>query len=92
VASASEQLVANLKPATFAKAKELHQRLIFTLVALSVYRLGTFIPLPGIDPVAFSQAFQGHAKGLLGMFNLFSGGAVERMAIFSLNVMPYISA
>jgi preprotein translocase subunit SecY len=92
VASASEQLVANLKPATFAKAKELHQRLFFTLVALSVYRLGTFIPLPGIDPVAFSQAFQGHAKGLLGMFNLFSGGAVERMAIFSLNVMPYISA
>ena len=90
--SASEQLVANLSFATFAKAKELHRRILFTVVALVVYRLGTYIPTPGIDPVAFSEAFRGQSEGLLGMFNMFSGGAVERMAIFSLNVMPYISA
>jgi len=92
VPSASEQLVANLSFATFAKAKELHRRILFTVVALVVYRLGTYIPTPGIDPVAFSEAFRGQSEGLLGMFNMFSGGAVERMAIFSLNVMPYISA
>jgi preprotein translocase subunit SecY len=92
VPSASEQLVANLSFSTFAKAKELHQRIGFTLLALVIYRIGTFIPIPGIDPAAFGAAFQGQSKGLLGMFNLFSGGAVERMAIFSLNVMPYISA
>ncbi len=92
MASASEQLVANLNLATFVKAKELHRRIFFTLSALMVYRLGTYVPIPGIDIGAFSQAFQGQSKGLLGMFNMFSGGAVERMAIFSLNVMPYISA
>jgi preprotein translocase subunit SecY len=57
-----------------------------------VYRLGAYIPIPGVDIIAFSQAFQGQAKGILGMFNMFSGGAVSRMAIFALNVMPYISA
>ena len=57
-----------------------------------VYRLGTYVPIPGIDPAAFAHAFSGQAKGILGMFNMFSGGAVQRMAIFSLNVMPYISA
>ena len=61
-------------------------------MAMVVYRLGTYIPIPGIDPVAFQAAFAGQAKGILGMFNMFSGGAVERMAIFALNVMPYISA
>ena len=76
----------------FQKASELHKRIWFTLIALVVYRLGTYIPIPGIDPAAFAQAFQGQAQGILGMFNMFSGGAVERMAIFSLNVMPYISA
>src|SRR5690606_7558768 len=60
--------------------------------AMIAYRLGTYIPIPGIDPVQFERAFQGQAQGILGMFNMFSGGAVERMAIFSLNVMPYISA
>jgi preprotein translocase subunit SecY len=92
MASASEQLIANLNIASFAKAKELHQRIFFTLSALVIYRLGTFIPIPGIDIAAFSHAFRGQSNGLLGMFNMFSGGAVERMAIFSLNVMPYISA
>src|SRR5258706_12265655 len=92
MASAAEQLAANLNVEAFSKATELHKRLIFTLVAMIVYRLGCYIPIPGIDIAAFSQAFQGQAKGVLGMFNMFSGGAVQRMAIFSLNVMPYISA
>lgn len=90
--SASEQLVANLNLATFVKAKELHQRILFTLGVLVVYRLGTYVPIPGINLAGFAQAFQGQSNGLLGMFNMFSGGAVERMAIFALNVMPYISA
>src|ERR1700761_2378841 len=92
MASAAEQLAANMNVGAFQKATDLHKRLWFTLIALVVYRLGTFIPIPGIDIVAFSQAFQGQAKGILGMFDMFSGGAVARMAIFSLNVMPYISA
>ena len=78
--------------ASFAKAKDLHQRIWFTLALLVVYRLGTFIPIPGIDLQAFQQAFSAAQGGILGMFNMFSGGAVERLAIFALNVMPYISA
>jgi preprotein translocase subunit SecY len=92
MASAAEQLAANVNFAAFAKATELQKRIWFTLIALVVYRIGTFIPIPGIDPAAFAQAFQQQAGGILGMFNTFSGGAVERMAIFALNVMPYISA
>src|ERR1041385_5689596 len=92
MASAAEQLAANLNFDAFAKATELHKRLWFTLWAMIVYRLGTYIPIPGIDPKAFEQAFSGQAQGILGMFNMFSGGAVQRMAIFALNVMPYISA
>ena len=75
-----------------AKATELHKRIWFTLLAMVIYRLGTYVPIPGINIDAFAQAFQGQSKGILGMFNMFSGGAVERMAVFSLNVMPYISA
>jgi preprotein translocase subunit SecY len=92
MASAAEQLAANLNFEAFAKATELHKRIWFTLMAMVVYRLGTYIPIPGIDPVAFQHAFTGQAQGILGMFNMFSGGAVQRMAIFALNVMPYISA
>ncbi|WP_140985593.1 preprotein translocase subunit SecY [Asticcacaulis tiandongensis] len=92
MASAAEQLAANMNFGAFAKAKDLHKRLLFTLGALIVYRLGTYIPIPGIDIAAFSQAFSGQSQGILGMFNMFSGGAVERMAIFALNIMPYISA
>jgi preprotein translocase subunit SecY len=92
MASAAEQLAANMNVGAFQKATDLHKRLWFTLWALIVYRLGTYIPIPGIDIAAFAQAFNGQAKGILGMFNMFSGGAVQRMAIFSLNVMPYISA
>jgi preprotein translocase subunit SecY len=92
MASAAEQLAANINFAAFAKATELQKRIWYTIIALIVYRIGTFIPIPGIDPGAFAQAFQTQAGGILGMFNTFSGGAVERMAIFALNVMPYISA
>jgi len=92
MASAAEQLAANLNVEAFSKATELHKRLIFTLVAMIVYRIGCYIPIPGINIAAFSQAFEGQAKGILGMFNMFSGGAVRNMAVFALNVMPYISA
>ena len=90
--SAAEQLAANLNFGAFAKAEDLKKRIWFTLAALLVYRLGTFIPLPGINPVAFAETFKNQAGGILGMFNMFAGGAVERMAIFALNIMPYISA
>ena len=94
MASAAEQLAANMNMGSFAKATELHKRLLFTLLALLVYRLGTYIPIPGINSQAFLQFFQDPdgQRGVLDMFNMFSGGAVERMAVFALNVMPYISA
>ena len=92
MASAAEQLAANINFGSIAKAEELKKRIWFTLGALIVYRLGTYIPLPGIDPEALRQSFQGASGGVLGLFNMFSGGAVERMAIFALNIMPYISA
>src|SRR4051812_39748059 len=92
MASAAEQLAANLNVQAFQKATELHKRLIFTLVAMIIYRIGCYIPIPGINIAAFGQAFEGQAKGILGMFNMFSGGAVRNMAVFALNVMPYISA
>jgi len=91
MASAAEQLAANLNVQAFQKATELHKRLIFTLVAMIIYRIGCYIPIPGINIAAFGQAFEGQAKGILGMFNMFSGGAVRNMAVFALNVMPYIS-
>ncbi|MDF0698889.1 preprotein translocase subunit SecY [Rhizobium sp. MC63] len=92
MASAAEQLASNLNFSTFAKAEDLKKRLWFTLAALLVYRLGTHIPLPGLNPEAYAQAFRGQAGGILGLFNMFSGGAVQRMAIFALGIMPYISA
>lgn len=92
MASAAEQLAANINFAAFAKATDLQKRIWYTIIALVVYRVGTFIPIPGVDPARFADAFQQQAGGILGMFNTFSGGAVERMAVFALNVMPYISA
>lgn len=92
MASAAEQLASNLNFAAFAKAEDLKKRIWFTIGALLVYRLGTYIPLPGINPDAFAQAFSSQSKGVLGMFNMFAGGAVQRMAIFALGIMPYISA
>src|SRR5580700_3906383 len=90
--SAAEQLAANLNFSAFAKADELKKRIWFTLGALLVYRLGTYIPLPGIDPTAWEQIFRTNSGGILGMFNMFAGGGIHRMAIFALNIMPYISA
>src|SRR5215204_5967791 len=90
--SAAEQLAANLNFGALAKAGELKKRIWFTLGALLVYRFGTYIPLPGIDPAAWDQIFKSQAGGILGMFNMFSGGGIHRMAIFALNIMPYISA
>ncbi|MBB6470498.1 preprotein translocase subunit SecY [Aminobacter anthyllidis] len=92
MASAAEQLASNLNFAAFAKAEDLKKRIWFTLGALLVYRLGTYIPLPGINPDAFAQAFTQQSRGVLGIFNMFAGGAVERMALFALGIMPYISA
>src|SRR5271157_1997392 len=90
--SAAEQLAANLNFGALAKAEELKKRIWFTLGALLVYRLGTYIPLPGIDPNAWNQIFNSQAGGILGMFNMFAGGGIHRMAIFALNIMPYITA
>ena len=75
----------------FSKGNDLKNRIIFTVLILSVYRLGTYVPLPGIDPQALQTLMESNQKGLLGMFNIFSGGAVSRMAIFALGIMPYIS-
>jgi preprotein translocase subunit SecY len=90
--SAAEQLAANLNFGALAKAEELKKRIWFTLGALLVYRLGTYIPLPGIDPAAWDKIFNQQSQGILGMFNMFAGGGIHRMAIFALTIMPYISA
>ena len=74
------------------QSSDLRNRIFFTIFILSVYRLGTYVPLAGIDPIALSEMMSTSQKGLLGMFNVFSGGAVQRMAIFALGIMPYISA
>ena len=92
MASAIEQLAANINLGSLAKATELKKRLWFTLGALIIYRLGTYIPIPGIDPTVLADVFESQAGGILGMFNMFSGGALGRMTIFALNIMPYISA
>ena len=92
MASAAEQLAANLNWGAFGKAEELKKRIWFTLGALLVYRLGTYLPLPGIDAGALAKAFNNAQTGIIGLFNMFSGGAVGRMAIFALGIMPYISA
>ncbi|MGH6932339.1 MAG: preprotein translocase subunit SecY [Dongiaceae bacterium] len=92
MASAAEQLAANLNFGAFAKATELKKRIWFTLAALVVYRLGTHIPLPGIDALVLAEVFKSNAGGILGMFDMFAGGALRRMTIFALNIMPYISA
>ncbi len=90
--SAAEQLAANFNFANLGKAKELRDRLLFTLGMLIVARLGTYIPMPGIDPAALAQQLNQQQGGLLDVFNVLAGGAVQRMAIFALGIMPYISA
>jgi preprotein translocase subunit SecY len=92
MASAAEQLAGSINFGALSKAKELKKKIYFTLAALIVYRLGTYIPLPGIDSQVLDDIFQQNAGGILGMFDMFSGGALSRMTIFALNIMPYISA
>ncbi len=92
MASAAEQLAASINFGALSKATELKKRIWFTLGALVIYRLGTYIPSPGIDPAVMKQIFDQQAGGILGMLNMFAGGALGRMTIFALNVMPYITA
>ncbi|BDB96002.1 preprotein translocase subunit SecY [Candidatus Hydrogenosomobacter endosymbioticus] len=92
MASVSEQLLSNLSWSAWSKAKDLHKRIWFTLGIFVVYRFGTYIPLPGIDPNELASWTHQYANGILGMFNLVSGGALGRMSIMALNLMPYISA
>jgi preprotein translocase subunit SecY len=90
--SAAERLASNFNIGVLGKATELKKRLWFVLGALIVCRIGSYVPIPGIDPVILEQIFKQHAGGVLGLFNMFSGGALGRMTIFALAVMPYISA
>src|SRR6516162_2399201 len=92
MASAAEQLAANLNLGVFSKATELKKRIWFTLGALIVYRIGTYIPVPGVDAGVMTEMLQQHGGGILGMFDMFTGGALRRMTVFALNIMPYISA
>ncbi len=92
MASAAEQMASNISWSAFGKAKELQSRILFALGLLIVYRIGTFIPVPGIDPVALAQFVEQAQQGIGGILNMFSGGAIGRMAIFALGIMPYISA
>lgn len=92
MASAAEQMAANMSWGAFGKAKELQQRILFALGLLIVYRVGTYIPVPGIDAAQLAVFFEEQSQGIGGMLNLFSGGAIGRMAIFALGIMPYISA
>ena len=92
MASAAEQLASSMSLGSFAKATELKQRIWFTLGALLVYRIGTYIPVPGVDASVMGEMLAQHSTGILGMFDMFSGGALGRMTVFALNIMPYISA
>ncbi len=92
MASAAEQLAANLNLGVFSKATELKKRIWFTLGALLVYRIGTYIPVPGVDASVMGEMLRAHGGGILGMFDMFSGGALGRMTVLALNIMPYISA
>ncbi len=92
MASAAEQLAANLNLGILSKATELKQRIWFTLGALIIYRLGTYIPVPGVDASVMAEMLNQHGGGILGQFDMFTGGALRRMTVFALNIMPYISA
>ncbi|WP_298283749.1 preprotein translocase subunit SecY [Acidocella sp.] len=92
MASAAEQLAANMDFGALAKATDLKNRIWFTLGALIVFRLGTYIPVPGVDATVMAHLMSQNGSGLLGMFNMFTGGALGRMTIFALNILPYISA
>ena len=92
MASAAEQMAANMSWSAFGRATELRQRILFAIGLLIIYRLGTYIPVPGIDGNALRDFFEGAAAGLGGVLNMFTGGALSRMGVFALGIMPYISA
>lgn len=92
MATASQQMSRNVGLGSFGKAKDLQKRILFTLFILVVYRVGTFLPVPGIDPTQYAAFFESQQSGMLGTMNIIGGGALERMGIFALNVMPYITA
>ena len=92
MASVSEQIASRINLGSIAKAEDLKKRIVFTLLGLIVYRIGSYIPLPGIDPVALEKVFSANVGGILGMFDMFAGGALGRTTVFALNIMPYISA
>ena len=92
MASAAEQMAANLSWGTFGKATDLRQRIFFTIGLLIVYRLGTYIPVPGIDAAELAKFMEQATQGIGGMLQMFTGGALGRMGIFALGIMPYISA
>ncbi len=92
MASVTDQFAKNFSMSAMGKSSELKSRIFFALAALVVYRIGTYIPLPGVNPVALAAIFKTQSQGILGMFDMFSGGALGRMTIFALNIAPYISA
>ncbi|MBF9035774.1 preprotein translocase subunit SecY [Rhodobacterales bacterium HKCCE2091] len=92
MASAAEQMAANMSWSAFGKATELRQRIFFTIGLLIIYRVGTYIPVPGIDGIALQSFFEDAAGGIGGVLNMFTGGALSRMGVFALGIMPYISA
>ncbi len=92
MASAAEQMAGSMNLGAFGKATELKNRIWFTLGALVIYRVGSYVPVPGIDAAAMAQAMTEQGGGVLGMFDMFSGGNISRMTVFALTIMPYISA
>jgi len=82
----------NSGPGLFSQTSDLSKRILYTLLILIIYRFCTYVPIPGIDPDALKNLLTGNERSLLGMFNVFAGGAVQRMAILTLGIMPYISA
>jgi preprotein translocase subunit SecY len=92
MASITEQFASNVKYSNFTKATDLKSRLLFTILALVVYRFGTYVPMPGINPEIMSEVYRQNSGGILAIFDMFSGGALGRMTVFALNIMPYISA
>ncbi|MCK0142585.1 preprotein translocase subunit SecY [Aliiroseovarius sp. F20344] len=92
MASAAEQMASNMSWSAFGKATELRQRIFFTIGLLIIYRLGTFIPVPGIDAVALREFMEQAQSGIAGVLGMFTGGALSRMGVFALGIMPYISA
>src|ERR1700736_1512468 len=92
MASAAEQLASNLNWGAIGKATELKKRLWFTVAALVVFRIGAYIPVPGVDPRALAEIFAHNAGGIAGLLDVFSGGSIGRMSVLALSIMPYISA